>query len=40
MEMQNEMIEAMEYWVKEHDIDGYRLDAAHSCPASFLEKIN
>ena len=38
MEMQNEMIEAMEYWVKEHEIDGYRLDAAHSCPASFWEK--
>ena len=38
MEMQNEMIEAMEYWVKEHDIDGYRLDAAHSCPSSFWKK--
>ena len=38
MNMQNEMIEAMEYWVKEHDIDGYRLDAAHSCPASFWKK--
>jgi alpha-amylase len=38
MEMQNEMIEAMEYWVKVHKIDGYRLDAAHSCPASFWKK--
>lgn len=38
MEMQNEMIKAMEYWVKEYDIDGYRLDAAHSCPASFWKK--
>ena len=38
MEMQNEMIKAMEYWVKEHEIDGYRLDAAHSCPASFWKK--
>ena len=38
MEMQNEMIEAMEYWLKEHEIDGYRLDAAHSCPASFWKK--
>jgi len=38
MEMQNDMIEAMEYWVKEHEIDGYRLDAAHSCPASFWKK--
>ena len=35
MEMQNEMIKAMEYWVKEYDIDGYRRDAAHSCPVSF-----
>tara|TARA_B110000503_G_scaffold68819_1_gene107463 strand:- start:19861 stop:21195 length:1335 start_codon:yes stop_codon:yes gene_type:complete len=35
LEMQNEMIEAMEYWVKEHNIDGYRADAAHSCPPSF-----
>lgn len=38
MEMQNEMIKAMEYWLKEHEIDGYRLDAAHSCPASFWKK--
>jgi len=38
MEMQEEMIQAMEYWVKEHNIDGYRLDAAHSCPASFWKK--
>mgnify|MGYP006088856917 FL=1 len=38
MEMQNEMIEAMEYWVNEHNIDGYRADAAHSCPPSFWKK--
>lgn len=38
MEMQEEMIQAMEYWVKEHNIDGFRLDAAHSCPASFWKK--
>ena len=38
MDMQNEMIGAMEYWVKEHEVDGYRLDAAHSCPASFWKK--
>ena len=38
MEMQEEMIQAMDYWVKEHNIDGYRLDAAHSCPASFWKK--
>lgn len=38
IEMQNEMIKAMEYWVKEYDIDGYRLDAAHSCPVSFWKK--
>ena len=38
MDMQEEMIKAMEYWVKEHNIDGYRLDAAHSCPPSFWSK--
>ena len=38
MDMQEEMIKAMEYWVKEHNIDGYRLDAAHSCPPSFWRK--
>lgn len=38
MDMQNKMIDAMEYWVKEHDIDGYRADAAHSCPPAFWKK--
>lgn len=35
LEMQNAMIEAMEYWVTEHDLDGFRFDAAHSCPVDF-----
>ena len=39
LEMQNEMIEAMEYWVNEHNIDGYRADAAHSCPPSFWKEV-
>lgn len=37
-QMQDEMIASMEYWVKEHDIDGFRFDAAHSCPVEFWEK--
>lgn len=36
--MQNEMIESMEYWIREHNIDGYRCDAAHSCPVSFWKE--
>ena len=38
MEMQNQMISAMEYWIREHDIDGFRFDAAHSCPVDFWKK--
>lgn len=37
-EMQNEMIAAMEYWIREHDLDGFRFDAAHSCPVDFWKK--
>lgn len=37
-EMQDEMISAMEYWVREHDLDGFRFDAAHSCPVDFWKK--
>ena len=39
LEMQNEMIEAMEYWIREHNIDGYRADAAHGCPVSFWKEV-
>lgn len=34
-EMRMAMIEAMEYWVREYDIDGYRADVAHSVPVDF-----
>jgi len=35
MEMRKEMIKNMSYWVKEHDIDGFRVDVAHSVPNEF-----
>ena len=31
------MIDEMLFWVKEHDIDGFRADAAHSVPTDFWE---
>ncbi len=31
------MIEEMLFWVREHDIDGFRADAAHSVPTDFWE---
>lgn len=34
-DMRLEMISAMEYWVKECDIDGFRCDMAHLVPLSF-----
>ena len=40
-DMRSEMIDAMKYWIEEFDIDGYRCDAAHSCPVDFWkESIN
>ena len=38
LEMQDQMISAMEYWVREHNIDGFRFDAAHGCPVNFWKK--
>ncbi len=38
-EMRNAMIEAMKYWVKEFDIDGYRCDVAFLVPLDFWEKL-
>ena len=35
LEMQDAMISAMEYWVREKNIDGFRFDAAHGCPVDF-----
>lgn len=34
-EMRTAMIEALEYWVKEFDVDGYRCDVAGSVPVDF-----
>ena len=31
------MIDAMEYWVKEYDIDGFRCDVAGMVPTDFWE---
>ncbi|GAA4320404.1 alpha-amylase family glycosyl hydrolase [Pontixanthobacter gangjinensis] len=36
-EMRQKMIEEMLFWVKEHDVDGFRADAAHSVPTDFWE---
>ena len=36
-EMRQKMIDEMLFWVKEHDIDGFRADAAHSVPTDFWE---
>jgi len=36
-EMRQKMIEEMLFWVKEHNIDGFRADAAHSVPTDFWE---
>lgn len=36
-EMRKAMIDEMLFWVEEHDIDGFRADAAHSVPTDFWE---
>ncbi|NBC27706.1 MAG: alpha-amylase [Bacteroidetes bacterium] len=33
--MQQKMIESMEYWVREFDVDGYRADVAYMVPTDF-----
>jgi cyclomaltodextrinase / maltogenic alpha-amylase / neopullulanase len=37
-EMWEAMIQAMEYWVKEYDVDGYRADVAYMVPTEFWIK--
>lgn len=37
-DMQAAMIEDMKYWVKEFDVDGYRMDVAHKVPPAFFKK--
>ncbi|REL38371.1 alpha-amylase [Rhodohalobacter sp. SW132] len=34
-EMQEQMIQAMEYWVREYGVDGYRADVAYMVPTEF-----
>jgi len=36
-EMRAKMIDAMQYWVREFDVDGYRCDVAHEVPLDFWE---
>lgn len=36
-DMRAEMIESMEYWIKECDVDGFRCDMAHLVPLQFWE---
>jgi glycosidase len=38
-EMRNEMLDVMKFWVKEHDIDGYRMDVAGFVPNDFWEEV-
>ena len=36
-DMRQEMISSMVFWVKEHDVDGFRCDYANGAPVSFWE---
>lgn len=38
MEMRQEMIGDMKYWVENADIDGFRMDVAHQVPPAFFEE--
>jgi alpha-amylase len=38
-EMRQEMIRTLKYWIKETDIDGYRMDVAHGVPVDFWETV-
>lgn len=39
MEMRNNMISDLKYWINEANIDGYRMDVAHKVPVDFFEKV-
>ncbi len=39
-EMRTAMIDAMSFWVKEADIDGFRCDVAHGVPLDFWQDAN
>lgn len=36
-DMRNAMVDALKYWVAEHDIDGYRCDVAYEVPGDFWD---
>lgn len=38
LEMREQLRQAMIYWVKETDIDGYRIDQAYAVPSAFYDK--
>ena len=38
LEMQQEMINDLKYWVQNFNIDGYRMDVAHKVPPQFFNK--
>lgn len=38
-DMRTGMLEAMKYWVKDFDIDGYRCDMAHEVPTDFWNEV-
>ena len=40
MDMRQAMREAMVYWVKEVNIDGYRIDQAYAVPMEFYKKLS
>ena len=40
MEVRDYMAEAMKYWVKEANIDGYRCDVAHMVPVEFWTRVH
>ncbi|MDX1470040.1 MAG: alpha-amylase family glycosyl hydrolase [Flavobacteriaceae bacterium] len=39
MEMRQEMINDLKFWVENADIDGYRMDVAHKVPVDFFETV-
>jgi alpha-amylase len=38
-DMQAEMLKDMKYWVKNFNIDGYRMDVAHKVPPKFFKQV-
>ncbi|PKQ45074.1 alpha-amlyase [Confluentibacter flavum] len=40
MNMRKDMISDLTYWVKEANIDGYRMDVAHKVPVDFFETVS